>query len=125
MKLDLFDNDPGLLKGVYDVRSTDDVEAVRSFVSAVAGEEIEITEQNAADLRNLCDEFCFSDLEARVLEFSVPKPWSLAIAGWRAILKSLMLQTREMNAYLQNRAARASVLFGPGCRQFGKLGEIL
>jgi hypothetical protein len=63
-----FQTSPSLFTLPYRVRSIVPVETLRVFVDAISGADIDITPGNASDLEQLCTEFGFVDLAARIAD---------------------------------------------------------
>jgi hypothetical protein len=76
-KCTLFQQKPALLTGPYKLGSTVLLTLFRQFVSALEGNAIEITSANFSGLTQLCEEFGFEDLRAKLSE-SPPPPGTAA-----------------------------------------------
>jgi hypothetical protein len=72
-KCTLFQQKPALLASPYKLRSTVPLTLFRQFVSALEGNEIEITSANISGLTQLCEEFGFEDLRSKLSEFPPPR----------------------------------------------------
>jgi hypothetical protein len=68
-KCSLFQNNPTLLVSPYRVQCPVSLSTFREFLSALEGNAIKITETNIRDLQQLCEEFGFSELSAKLSEF--------------------------------------------------------
>jgi hypothetical protein len=68
-KCSLFQNNPTLLGSPYRVQSSVSLSIFREFLSALEGNPINITDTNYTELERLCDEFGFSEIAAKLLEF--------------------------------------------------------
>jgi uncharacterized coiled-coil protein SlyX len=67
-KCTLFQQNMALLASPYTLRSTIPLTLFRQFVSAVEGNAIEITSANFSGLAQLCEEFGFEELRAKLSE---------------------------------------------------------
>jgi hypothetical protein len=68
-KCSLFQNNPTLLVSSYRVQSLVSLSIFWEFLSALEGNAINITNPNLTELDQLCDEFDFSELPAKLSEF--------------------------------------------------------
>jgi hypothetical protein len=68
-KCSLFQNNPSLLVSPYRVQSSVSLSIFREFLSAIEGNTINITDTNFTELHQLCEEFGFSELAAKLSEF--------------------------------------------------------
>jgi hypothetical protein len=68
-KCNLFRNNPKLAAVPHPLQSSVSLAAFRDFVSALTGNEIEITSHNLPALSQLSQEFGFDDLSRQILEF--------------------------------------------------------
>jgi hypothetical protein len=69
LKCDFFADNPVLAASPYVVRSLVSLTDIREFISAVEGNDVEITNDNFKGLSALCDEFGFGDLSASLSQF--------------------------------------------------------
>jgi hypothetical protein len=74
----LFQNNPALLIAPYRVQSSVSLSIFREFLSALEGNAINITDTNFRELHQLCEEFCFSELAAKLSEFRPSKDFKEA-----------------------------------------------
>jgi flagellar biosynthesis chaperone FliJ len=68
-KCDLFGDNPGLAASPYTVQSQVSLTDFGEFVSALAGNAVQITKDNFKGLSALCGEFRFGDLDAALSQF--------------------------------------------------------
>jgi hypothetical protein len=68
-KCSLFQNNLTLLVSPYRVQSPVSLSIFREFLSALEGNAINITDTNFTELHQLCEEFGFSELTAKLSEF--------------------------------------------------------
>jgi uncharacterized coiled-coil protein SlyX len=66
---DLFKSNVALMALPYTVRTSVPIPTFRAFLDAIEGERIAITQSNSSGLCDLCDEFGFSGLAARIARF--------------------------------------------------------
>jgi hypothetical protein len=69
MKCHLFADNAVLAGAPYSVRAPVSVDDFRQFVSALEGNDVEVTNSNFGSLSLLCDEFCFFGLSERLSVF--------------------------------------------------------
>jgi hypothetical protein len=68
-KCSLFQKDPILLISPYRVQSPVSLSIFREFLSALNGNSINITDTNFTELQQLCNDFDFSELAAKLSDF--------------------------------------------------------
>jgi predicted CopG family antitoxin len=68
-KCSLFQNNPRLLASSYQIQSSVSLSIFREFISALEGNTINITDTNYTELKQLCEEFGFSEIAAKLSEF--------------------------------------------------------
>jgi hypothetical protein len=71
-KCSLFQTNPTLLVSPYRVQSSVSLSIFREFLSALEGNSINITTTNFTELRELCEEFGFSEIASKLSKFSEP-----------------------------------------------------
>jgi hypothetical protein len=102
----LFQNDPALATAPYPVRSSVPPSSFRQFVSAIQGDAVEITAENACDLSLLCQEFGFAALAAKISfheardlnarrRISALEDWAKQRDRELAILRGCLAQLRD------------------------------
>jgi hypothetical protein len=69
IKCSLFRNNPALLIPPYAVQSPVSLSIFREFLSALEGNAINVTDTNFTELHQLCSEFGFSELAAKLSAF--------------------------------------------------------
>jgi hypothetical protein len=77
VKCTLFENNPALTISPYRVESPVSLSTFQSFVSALKGDTLKITHANFAELSHLSEEFGFTELIAKLKEFTQPSQSSL------------------------------------------------
>jgi phosphopantetheinyl transferase (holo-ACP synthase) len=68
-KCSLFENNPSLTASPYRVQSSVSLSIFQSFISALEGNSIKITDTNFTGLQRLCEEFGFSEIAAQLSDF--------------------------------------------------------
>ena len=69
VQTDLFSKNPKLLRTPYKVKHSDNAKVFAEFVRSLAGEQIDVTRSNSADLLRLATEFGFAKVLSEVEAF--------------------------------------------------------
>jgi hypothetical protein len=96
---DLFAKDAKLAASAYDVRSPVSVDVFRQFLEAIQDRTIEVTDQNISSLVQLCEEFGFRSLSAKLLGF--PSPPASNNQDARSIISALEERTSQQEQRIE------------------------
>jgi hypothetical protein len=115
-KCSLFQTNPTLLVSPYRVQSPVSLSIFREFLSALEGNAINITDTNFTELRQLCEEFDFSELSAKLSEFRPSMDFKETedahSRGRIAALEEKTNQHSHFIAMLQDKVTQLSTDFG-------------
>jgi hypothetical protein len=117
-KCSLFQNNPTLLSSPYRVQSSVSLSIFREFLSALEGNPINITDTNFTELHQLCKEFGFSELAAKLSEFRSSMDFKEAetkdadARGRIAFLEEKSNQHSHVISILQDKVTQLSTDFG-------------
>jgi hypothetical protein len=102
----------------YRVQSSVSLSLFREFLSALEGKAIKITDTNYTELERLCDEFCFSELAAKLSEFRLSMDFQKEEAedadarGRIAFLEEQSNEHSHVTAILEDKVTQLSTDFG-------------
>jgi hypothetical protein len=117
-KCNLFQNNVTLLVSPYQVQSSVSLSIFREFLSALDGNAIKITDTNYTELERLCNEFCFTELAAKLSEFRPSLDLKEAetedadARGRIAVLEETTNQHSHVIAILEDKVTELSTDFG-------------
>jgi hypothetical protein len=118
VKCSLFQNRPFLLASPYRIESSVSLSIFREFLSALEGNAINITDTNFTELHQLCDEFGFTELAAKLsefrpsMDFKEPEAEDADPRGRIAFLEEKLNQHDHDIAILQTEVRQLSTDFG-------------
>jgi uncharacterized coiled-coil protein SlyX len=114
----LFQNNPTLLVSPYRVQSPVSLSIFRDFISALEGNSIKITDTNFTELHQLCKEFGFTELAAKISEFRPSMDFKEGESedsdarGRIAALEEKSNQHSHVIAMLEDKVTQLSTEFG-------------